>query len=56
LDNLRLTSVEVEQNLAEMIQACPKDAPRFAPMVFKWEGSLFHEPFADSMRPAERQG
>ena len=56
MNKLRLTSIEVEQDLAEIIQACGKDAPRFAPMVFKWEGSLFHEPFADSMRPAERQG
>ena len=56
MNKLRLTSIEVEQDLAEIIQACAKDALGFAPMLFNWDGMLFPDPFPDSMRPAERQG
>ena len=56
MDILGLPTIEVEQNLAKMIQPGAKDTPSFASMFFDFDGNLFHDPFADPMRPAKCQG
>jgi|GEM_PF-3172137 len=51
-----IAAVEVEQNLAEVVQPCAKDALRFASMLFDFDGTLLNHPLSHLMCPAECQG